>query len=57
MTEKILKQPCPRCNRQTLFLITWDQIWRILKPRQWHICKSCNYEEEVGQIKKRLYHV
>lgn len=44
---------CPKCGGK-LKAVSYDETWKILKPRSWHICSDCGFEREASDFKKNL---
>ena len=45
--------PCPNCGGK-MYSTSHDSILPILKRRSWHVCKECNYEQDVEKFKNSI---
>ena len=44
---------CPKCNGK-MYCIAYDVVLKVLRKRDWHVCKVCNYSRSVDDFKKEL---
>lgn len=52
--ELEIPRACPNCQGK-LFVIAYDAVLNFLKTRNWIVCKSCNYEQQLEDFKKELW--
>lgn len=42
-------ESCPYCGAHDVRTAEYDAPLRILRPRRWHYCTSCDWEAEAGR--------
>ena len=45
--------PCPKCGGK-MNVLGYDATLKFLKQRSWHVCKECDFQQNIDEFKKSL---
>ena len=45
---------CPGCEKQELFMTEYECLKKIMKTKNWIVCKNCDYIIQIEKLKNML---
>ena len=54
MATKHCDKKCPNCNG-TMYIIYYEPLIKLLRQREWRICKRCKFQEEINTGEKSIF--
>ena len=46
---------CPKCGQDTVYTTKYESTLKILKDREWYVCRLCDWECEDSKLSQELF--
>ncbi len=46
---------CPNCDENSLFMTEYNCLKKIMRVKNWIVCKNCDYAIQIEKLKSLLF--